>query len=138
MPDYKPVPTIPQFIYQVSTDTVYLDCIVTVPLPAHQGLTRPNYSYNSGTYTASKVYDHLTDNSQLNPYTYKDTFRVPVLSPSPILYTPNDKPGFISKLRPYLAQFYTLNAEVTLINHDPNTGGTGTGGLNNGGSFIIE
>jgi hypothetical protein len=119
MPDYTPVPTIPQFVYKVSTDTVYLDCVVKVPIPAHKGLTRPAPSYDAVTKTASKSYSIIDDNSQLNPYEFKDLFRVPVLHPSPVIYTPNDKPGFIAKLRPYLAPAYYLNAS-TPVSTDQN------------------
>jgi hypothetical protein len=126
MPDYKPDPTIPQFIYKVSTDTVYLDCIVKVPIPAYKGLNRPAPSYDVATKTASKSYSIIDDNSQLNPYEFKDLFRVPVLHPSPVIYTPNDKPGFIAKLRPYLAPAYYLYASTPVSSGQNSIANTNT------------
>ena len=137
MDPYKPYGTLRGFIYSVDENVLYLDASVTVLLPAGETLSSRNAVYDPSTHTASKKYDHVRSGSQLAPYHYVDNFRVGIVDPVAIPYTPNNQAGFIASLQATLANLYSVSFIVNPVNNDPNTGGSSTNTIDNGGSISI-
>ena len=137
MDPFKPYGTLRGYIYSIQDNALYIDASVTVLMPAGETLASRNAVYNPATHSASRMYDHVRSLGQLAHYNYTDNFRVEIIKPVTVPYTPNDQSGFITSLRQTMASSYAVTCVVNTVNNDASTGGSSTNTIENGGTISI-